>query len=142
MPTALEILLVEDDEGDMIAVRRAFRNGEPACNISVAHDGMDALDFLHRRRNFANAPVPQLILLDLNLPRVDGKEFLKIIKEEPRLKAIPVIMLTSSRSTRDIRECYECYASGYVVKPFDSKEFEITIKQIVNFWAGIVQLPG
>jgi CheY-like chemotaxis protein len=142
MHTALEILHVEDDETDIITVRRTFQHGEPVCNISVANDGSDALDFLHKRGNFVNAPTPQLILLDLNLPRLDGKAFLKIVKAEPQLKAIPVVVLTSSQSARDIRECYECYASGYVVKPFHMKEFASTAKQIVSFWADIMQLPA
>ena len=106
MQTPLEILLVEDNEGDIEMTRRVFRDGMPACNVSVANDGAEALDFLFKRGGFAGTPTPQLILLDLNMPRMDGKRFLEMVKEEAGLKTIPVIMLTSSQSAKDIRECY------------------------------------
>lgn len=141
MQTSLDILLVEDNEGDVIAVKRAFRDGKPACRISVANDGMEALDFLHRRGRFVSATLPQLILLDLNMPRMDGKEFLEVMKAESQLKAIPVVMLTSSQSPADIRGCYERHASCYVAKPFDSRDFTAVLKQIANFWNGIGMLP-
>jgi CheY-like chemotaxis protein len=131
---ALEILLVEDNEGDVVAVQRAFRGEQPVCNISVANDGAEALDFVFRRGNFTNAPLPQLILLDLNLPRMDGKQFLEVFKKQAELKAIPVIMLTSSESPKDIRDCYERHASCYVVKPFSYKELSEKVREIINFW--------
>jgi CheY-like chemotaxis protein len=140
MHPTLEILLVEDNEGDVEMVQRAVRDREPPCNISVANDGIEALDFLQKRRDFAGAPVPKLILLDLNMPRMGGKEFLEVVKNEARLKAIPVIMLTSSQAPADIRDCYERHASCYVVKPFDGKEFINTVKQIVNFWDSLACL--
>ena len=132
---ALEILLVEDNEGDVVAVQRAFRSEQPACNISVANDGAEALDFVFKRGNFANAPLPQLILLDLNLPRMDGKQFLEVFKKQEELRSIPVIMLTSSESPKDIRECYERHASCYVVKPFSYKELSEKVREIINFWS-------
>jgi CheY-like chemotaxis protein len=132
---ALEILLVEDNEGDVVAVQRAFRSEQPVCNISVANDGAEALDFVFRRGNFTNAPLPQLILLDLNLPRMDGKQFLEVFKKQEELRAIPVIMLTSSESPKDIRECYERHASCYVVKPFSYKELSEKVREIINFWS-------
>ena len=141
MRTPLEILLIEDNEGDVELTQRVFRDGTPPCNISVANDGVEALDFLFKRGNFANMPTPQLILLDLNMPRMDGKKFLEIVKEESELKAIPVIMLTSSQSAKDIRECYERHANSYVVKPFDGKEYAEALRQIVSFWSGLGQLP-
>ncbi len=141
MKTPLEILLVEDNEGDVEMTERAFRDKKPACNISVANDGIEALDFLFKRGKFPDAPAPQLILLDLNMPRMDGKKFLEVVKEDIKLKSIPVIMLTSSQSPTDIRECYERHANYYVVKPFDGKEFADAVRQVVSFWSNLGQLP-
>ena len=141
MYTELEILLVEDNEGDVEMTKLAFRDNAPACRISVANNGIDALDFLHKREKFADAPTPQLILLDLNMPKMDGKRFLEVVKTEAELKAIPVIMLTSSRSPSDIRACYERHASCYIVKPFDVDQFTDTVRQVVVFWSGVGQLP-
>ncbi len=141
MQTTIEILLVEDNEGDVELTKIAFRERTTACHISVANDGLEALDFLHRRKHFSDAPVPQLILLDLNMPRMDGKRFLEVVKMEAKLKAIPVIMLTSSKDPSDIRECYERHASCYIVKPFDEKEFADTVRQVVDFWSDVGRLP-
>ena len=141
MHTELEILLVEDNEGDVEMTKLAFRDNAPACRISVANNGIDALDFLHKREKFADAPTPQLILLDLNMPKMDGKRFLEVVKTEAELKAIPVIMLTSSQSPSDIRACYERHASCYIVKPFDVDQFTDTVRQVVVFWSGVGQLP-
>jgi CheY-like chemotaxis protein len=139
--TVLEILLVEDNEGDVELTRRAFRDDTSHYHLSVAHDGVEALDFLHKKDGFADAPNPRLILLDLNMPRMDGKRFLETVKADAQLKTIPVVMLTSSQSPTDIRECYERYVSGYVVKPFDAKEFMETVRKIVAFWSELGQLP-
>ena len=141
MHTELEILLVEDNEGDVEMTKLAFRDSTPACHISVANNGVEALNFLHKREKFADAPTPQLILLDLNMPGMDGKQFLEIVKTEAELKAIPVIMLTSSQSPSDIRACYERHASCYVVKPFDADRFIDTVRQVVVFWSAVGQLP-
>ena len=141
MRTELDVLLVEDNEGDVEMVKLAFRDGTPTCRISVAHDGVEAVDFLHRRGKFADAPTPQLILLDLNMPRMDGKRFLEVIKMEANLKAIPVVVLTSSQSVYDIRACYERQASCYVIKPFDVDEFADTVRQVVEFWSDLGRLP-
>ncbi|UVT14471.1 MAG: response regulator [Nitrospira sp.] len=141
MPTELEVLLVEDNEGDVEMVKLAFREGMPTCHVWVANDGMEALDFLHKRGKFADTPMPQLILLDLNMPRMDGKRFLEVVKMEAVLKAIPVIMLTSSQSPSDIKACYERHASCYVVKPFDVQEFTDTVQQVVDFWSDVGRLP-
>lgn len=137
----LEILLVEDNEGDVEMTQRAFRDDTTSCRISVANDGLEALDFLRKRGNFVEAPTPHLILLDLNMPRMDGKKFLEAAKGDIRLKIIPVIMFTSSQSPGDIRECYERHASCYVVKPFESKEFADVVRQVVKFWSNIGRLP-
>ena len=131
----LELLLVEDNEGDVEMTQRALREHKPTCNISVANDGIEALDFLYKRGNFTGVPTPQLIFLDLNMPRMDGKQFLENMKADPQLVAIPVLMLTSSQSPTDIRECYERHASCYIVKPFDSKQFAETLRLAVRFWS-------
>jgi CheY-like chemotaxis protein len=141
MHAKLEILLVEDNEGDVEMTKLAFRDSELACHISVANNGMEALDFLHKREKFADAPTPHLILLDLNMPRMDGKQFLEVVKTEAELKAIPVIMLTSSQSPSDIRACYERHASCYVVKPFDVDKFADAVRRVVDFWSGVGELP-
>ncbi len=141
MHKELEVLLVEDNEGDVEMVKLAFCDGTPTCHISVAHDGVEAVDFLHRRGQFADAPTPQLILLDLNMPRMDGKRFLEVVKMEAQLKAIPVVVLTSSQSACDIRACYERQASCYIIKPFDVDEFAATVRRVVDFWSDLGRLP-
>ena len=140
--SALEILLVEDNEGDIEMTQRVFRDDMPLCRVSVVTDGIEALEFLHKEEDFRNVPTPNIILLDLNMPRMDGKKFLETIKSDDKFKSIPVVMLTSSESQKDIRECYERYASCYIVKPFDSKEFTNIIRQVVNFWGTLGKLPA
>lgn len=142
MNNKLEILLIEDNEGDVEMTKRALRDWTPACNITVVNDGIEALDFLFKQKNFADRPTPHLILLDLNMPRMDGKRFLETIKIDAKLRTIPVVMLTSSQSPTDIRECYERYVSCYVVKPFNSKEFADAVRQVVGFWSTLGQLPN
>lgn len=142
MPSPIELLLVEDNQGDVEMIKLAFRDGTPTCHIWVANDGMEALDFLHKRGKFIDAPMPQLILLDLNMPRMDGKQFLEVVKAEAELKAIPIVMLTSSQSPSDIKACYERHASCYVVKPFDVQEFSDTVQQVVKFWSSLGRLPS
>jgi CheY-like chemotaxis protein len=139
MQTPLEVLLVEDNEGDIELTQRAFRDAS-ACNLSVTNDGVEAMDFLQKRGKFNCAPTPRLILVDINMPRMDGKKFLRTVKEDGRLKSIPVVMLTSSQSPADIRECYELHASCYVVKPFDAREFMSAVRQIVSFWNSLGRL--
>jgi CheY-like chemotaxis protein len=142
MADALRVLLVEDNEGDVEMTQRALRDSKPACDISVANDGLEALSFLMKEGSFAAAQTPQLILLDLNMPRMDGKKFLERIKSDAQFKAIPVVMLTSSESPSDVRACYERYASGYVVKPFDAKDFATRLKQVIGFWGEVGRLPN
>ncbi len=110
MTRPLRVLLVEDNEGDVEMTEHAFRDGKPACAISVANNGVEALQFLSKQGHFSDAPTPNLILLDLNMPRMDGKKFLDCVKSDPKLKAIPVVMFTSSQSENDIRDCYERHA--------------------------------
>jgi two-component system, chemotaxis family, response regulator Rcp1 len=141
MTKPLRVLLVEDNDGDVEMTGQALRDSEPACAISVANNGVEALEFLSKQGNFSEAPTPNLILLDLNMPRMDGKKFLDCVKSDPKLKAIPVVMFTSSQSENDIRDCYERYASCYVVKPFDGNEFVETVRQVVKFWRDLGRLP-
>ena len=141
MRTSLDILLVEDNEGDVELTRRAFLNASPPVRMSVANNGNQALDFLNKQGSFEGVRTPDLILLDINMPRMDGKQFLGVVKQDESFKAIPVVMFTSSQSPADIRECYERHASCYVVKPFDGREYADTLKKVVCFWGGVGQLP-
>lgn len=142
MRSSLNILLVEDNEGDVEMTRRALSTASPQCRISVANNGNQALDFLDRQGKIDDAPLPQLILLDINMPRMDGKQFLSVVKENKDFKAIPVVMFTSSESPLDIRECYERHASGYVVKPFDGIEYTNTLREVIDYWGRVSELPG
>jgi CheY-like chemotaxis protein len=142
MTQPFEVLLVEDNEGDVEMVRQALRDTMPACNLSVASDGTEALDCLFKQGNFRNVVRPNLILLDLNMPRMDGKEALKVIKGDDRVKAIPVVIFTSSASPSDIQESYAHHANCYVVKPFDGDEFRIAITDVVSFWRDLALHPS
>lgn len=138
----VRVLLVEDNEGDVEMTQRALRDGKPECTLAVANDGIEALEYLAKSAEPADAGMPRLILLDLNMPRMDGKRFLDSVKADARFRAIPVVMLTSSESPGDIRECYERQASCYVVKPFDGREFANAVKQIVAFWGTLGRAPN
>ena len=141
MRNSLDILLVEDNEGDVEMTRRALSTASPAVRISVAHNGNQALECLHKEGRYETAATPDLILLDINMPRMDGKQFLGVVKESQAFKAIPVVMFTSSESPADVRECYERYANGYVVKPFDGTQYANTLRQVINFWGNLGELP-
>lgn len=129
-----EILLVEDNEGDVEMTRRALRTAEPACHLSVAGNGEQALEFLRLEGGQDSASRPGLILLDINMPRMDGKSFLSAIKADDGLRAIPVVMFTSSESPKDVQDCYERQASAYVVKPFEGPRYADTVREVVRFW--------
>jgi len=133
------ILLVEDNQGDIEMTRRALRTSLPDCRVSVAHDGKAAMQVL---TDLTGETAPQLIMADINMPGMDGKQFLDALKVSPDLKALPVVMFTSSQSPRDIRDCYERYASCYIAKPFDLQDFRKAIDQMIGFWHGLCQLPG
>lgn len=137
----VEVLLVEDNAGDVRLTTEAIRESGLRINLSVAEDGEDAMAFLHREGRYANAPRPDLILLDLNLPKKDGREVLGEIKSDPGLKRIPVIVLTTSSSERDIQMTYELHANCYVTKSMDLDQFDHVIKTIEDFWLKIVKLP-
>lgn len=138
---AIEILLVEDEPGDVRLTIEAMRQAKVRNTLHVVEDGMEALDFLFRRGEFAQAPRPDLILLDLNLPKKDGREVLGIIKADPNLRQIPVVVLTTSSADMDIMRCYSLHASCYVTKPVDLNQFLHVVKSIEDFWLTIVKLP-
>jgi CheY-like chemotaxis protein len=133
--------LVEDNEGDVGLVEEVFEDGRINNNLSVAEDGEEAIQFLNKEGNFANAPRPDLILLDLNLPKKDGREVLKEIKEDSSLKLIPVVVLTTSEAEEDILKSYDLYANSYITKPVDFEQFIRVVKSIEDFWLEVVKLP-
>ena len=135
------IFLVEDNAADVRLTKEALDNGKVQHELHVASDGVEAIAFLRRQGPFRQAPRPDLILLDLNLPRKDGREVLAEIKADPDLMGIPVIILTSSLAEEDILKSYNLYANGYIVKPVDLEQFFRIIRQIKEFWMSIVLLP-
>lgn len=137
----VEILLVEDSPGDVRLTIEALKEGKIKSHLSIARDGVEALDFLHRRGSYSNAPRPDLILLDLNLPKKDGREVLAEIKGDPQLKRIPVVVLTTSNAEEDIIRSYDLHVNCYITKPIDMEEFIKVIESIDDFWFSIVQLP-
>jgi two-component system, chemotaxis family, response regulator Rcp1 len=137
----IEVLLVEDSAGDVRLTREAFRDAKVFVNLHVASDGAEAMAFLAREGQFANVPRPDLILLDLNLPKKDGREVLEEIKTSPTLKSIPVVILTTSESDADILRSYRLHANCYITKPVDLEGFLTVIKSIDSFWLSVVKLP-
>ncbi|MBL7768627.1 MAG: response regulator [Flavipsychrobacter sp.] len=138
----LHILLVEDNEGDIILTREALREISAVKDISVVKDGREAIHFLFKTGSHENAPVPDLVLLDINLPKVDGKEVLKTIKQDPSLRKLPVIVLTTSASEKDIIDAYTHYANCYITKPVDYSSFMKVIQSVESFWMQTAQLPN
>jgi chemotaxis family two-component system response regulator Rcp1 len=137
----LHVLLVEDSPGDVRLTQEAFRDADPAVHLHVANDGVEAMAFLRRTGNQADAPRPDLILLDLNLPRMDGREVLAHIKEDDDLKTIPTIILTTSEAEADIVKSYQLQANCYLNKPVQLDAFEGLVKSINDFWLTKAQLP-
>jgi len=137
-----EILLVEDNPGDVRLTLEASKENKMLNNISVVNDGVEALDFLRRKGIYANAPRPDLILLDLNLPKKDGREVLSEIKTDNKLKYIPVIILTTSQAEEDIFKAYGLNANCYITKPVDLEQFIKVVKSIEEYWFTIVRLPS
>jgi chemotaxis family two-component system response regulator Rcp1 len=138
----VEILLVEDSPGDVRLTREALREGKIRNNLSVVPDGVEAMAFLRREGRYAGAPRPDVILLDLNLPRKDGREVLVEIKADDRLRRIPVVILTTSADERDVLRAYELHANCYITKPVDFEQFITVIRAIENFWLTVVTLPS
>jgi chemotaxis family two-component system response regulator Rcp1 len=137
-----EILLIEDNPGDVELIREALQFGKVMNRISVATDGEAAMDFLNRGNGFENAPIPDLILLDLNLPKKNGFEVLKEVKDNPVLSRVPVVILTSSQADRDILKSYNLHANCFISKPVDVDEFLDTVRSTGEFWLSIVKLPS
>lgn len=138
----VEILLVEDNEADVELTREALQENKVANKLYVVDNGEDAMAFLRRDGSYHDAPRPDLILLDLNLPRKDGREVLAEVKGDPELRAIPVVILTTSRAEEDILKSYELQANCYVTKPVRLAEFLTVVRSIDHFWLSIVELPS
>jgi CheY-like chemotaxis protein len=136
----IEILLVEDNPGDARLTREALRDAKVRNNLHVAPDGVEALAFLRRQGKHAAVPKPDLILLDLNLPKKDGREVLEAVKQDDQLRHIPVVILTTSQAERDIVESYRLRANAYVTKPVDLEQFLRVVQSIEHFWLEIVKL--
>lgn len=135
------VLLVEDDPGDRLLVEEVFDEHGASGNLRCVEDGVEALDFLHGRGQFAGAPRPDLILLDLNLPRVNGREVLEHIKADPDLAPIPVIVLTTSAAEEDVLRSYAAHASAYVTKPLNWDELSVAVRRIGRFYLDVARLP-
>ena len=137
----VEILLVEDNPGDVRLTQEVLRDGKVQNNMSVVMDGVDAISFLRQTGEYAGAPRPDIILLDLNLPKKDGREVLADIKADPDLKHIPVVVLTTSSAEQDIFRSYDLHANCYITKPVDLDQFIKVMRSIEDFWLTIVKLP-
>jgi chemotaxis family two-component system response regulator Rcp1 len=137
----VEILLVEDNAGDVRLTREALREGKVYSNLHWAKDGVEALEFLRREGNHAEAPRPDIILLDLNLPKIDGREVLAAIKGDDQFKQIPVVVLTTSKAEEDVLRSYALHANCYITKPVDLDKFILVVKSIDRFWLTVVTLP-
>ncbi|MGH3645425.1 MAG: response regulator [Mycobacterium sp.] len=138
---AIDVLLVEDDPGDELITREAFQYNKIKNKLHVAHDGEEGLDFLYKRGAYADAPTPDLILLDLNLPKYDGRQLLEKIKTDPDLNHIPIVVLTTSAAEEDILRSYKLHANAYVTKPVDLDQFMSAVRQIDEFFVQVVRLP-
>src|SRR5256886_17345171 len=139
--TPVEILLVEDNAGDVRLTKEALKEGKVYNNLHWAKDGVEALEFLRREGKHTKAPRPDIILLDLNLPKKDGREVLSVIKSDDRLKHIPVVVLTTSKAEDDVLRSYELHANCYVTKPVDLDKFILVVQSIDRFWLTVVTLP-
>lgn len=138
----IEVLLVEDNIGDVRLTQEALKEGKVLVNLAVARDGIEAMDFLLRRNQHASAVRPDLVLLDLNLPKKDGRQVLDEIKSNPELKSIPVVVLTTSEADSDILSTYGLHANCYITKPVDMDRFVEMVQLIEEFWFTIVKLPA
>jgi len=137
----VDILLVEDNPGDVRLTREAFAEAQITNDLHAVNDGEDALDFLHQRGEHADAPRPNLVLLDLNLPKVDGHDVLEEVKSDDDLRTIPVVVLTSSEAEEDVVKSYEQHTNAYLTKPIDPSEFVDVIRSFERFWLTLVELP-
>jgi CheY-like chemotaxis protein len=139
---AIDVLLVDDDPGDTLMIREAFEHNKVRNALASVADGVQAMQYLRREGEYANASRPDLILLDLNLPRKDGREVLAEIKGDPELSTIPVVVLTTSHAEEDVLRSYQLHANAYVTKPVDFDRFIEVVRQIDEFFVTVVKLPG
>ena len=137
----VEILLVEDNPGDERLTREVLKEGKVYSNLHWVKDGVEAMEFLHRRGKYRDAPRPDIILLDLNLPKMDGREVLQEIKGDDALKRIPVVVLTTSKAEEDVLKTYDLHANCFVTKPVDLEKFIVVVRSIDAFWLTVVTLP-
>jgi CheY-like chemotaxis protein len=137
----IHVLLVEDDPGDVLMTREAFEDHKVANTLHVVGDGVEALQFLRHEGAYADVPTPDLVLLDLNLPRMDGREVLAQLKSDPELCRIPVVVLTTSEAEEDVLRSYSLHANAYVTKPVDFDRFVQVVQQIDEFFVSVVRLP-
>jgi CheY-like chemotaxis protein len=140
-PAPIEVLLVEDDPGDVLLIREAFADNKVANRLHVVSDGVEALAFMRREGEHADRPRPDLVLLDLNLPRMDGREVLAEVKGDEALRTIPVVVLTTSAAEEDVLRSYDLHANAYVTKPVDFDRFIGVVRQIDQFFVSVVKLP-
>jgi CheY-like chemotaxis protein len=141
-PDPIEVLLVEDDPGDVLLIREAFEDNKVANRLHVVADGVEALEFMRQSGEHAEAPRPDLVLLDLNLPRKDGREVLAEVKNDDELRSIPVVVLTTSQAEEDVLRSYDLHANAYVTKPVDFDRFIGVVRQIDQFFVSVVKLPN
>ena len=140
--TVVDVLLVEDDPGDVVLIKEAFEFNKVHNALHVVSDGVQALDFLYRRNGHEGAPRPDLVLLDLNLPRKDGREVLEEVKADSDLRTIPIVVLTTSEAEEDILRSYDLHANAYVTKPVDFDRFIDVVRRIDEFFVTVVKLPS
>jgi two-component system, chemotaxis family, response regulator Rcp1 len=142
MAKPIEILLIEDSPSDVALTIEALQEGKIGNNLNRVADGVEAMAYLRQQGNFAKSPRPDLIMLDLNLPKKDGREVLRELKNDPSLKFIPIIVLTTSRADKDVLQSYELNANCYITKPVDFQQFIDVVKSIEHFWLTVVTLPN
>jgi chemotaxis family two-component system response regulator Rcp1 len=140
-PNSVDILVVEDNAGDARLIKEVLNDNKIYNSLHLAHDGVEALDFLFRRGKYENSPRPDLIILDLNLPRKDGRQVLAEIKSDPVLRLIPIVIMTISQAEEDILKSYNLHANCFITKPIDLNQFIRVVKSIEDFWFSIVKLP-
>jgi CheY-like chemotaxis protein len=141
-PRLIEVLLVEDDPGDVLLTREAFEHQKVANRLHIVNNGEDAIGFLRKQGQYTDAPDPDLVLLDLNLPGMHGREVLAAVKEDPRLQTIPVVVLTTSEAEEDVLRSYQLHANAYVTKPVDFDRFMAVVRAIDEFFVSVVRLPS
>lgn len=142
LPRPLEILLVDDNPADVRLTVEALKEGAPQYHLHVARDGVEALAFLRREGSFAEAPRPDLVLLDLNMPRKSGREVLADAKGDPALRSIPIVVLTTSKAEEDVLRSYDLHANCYITKPVGLDDFVGVLRQVEGFWSHVVRLPS